>query len=92
MLEAFVAAFAIPKSTSFTSPSKEMRMFCGLTSRWTISIGRPRSSFLRWAYSRAAQTWLTTRRLRSSGMRRPFSRARFWIVRRSRPCTYSMAM
>ena len=37
-------------------------MFCGLTSRCTICIGRPRSSFLRCAYSSAAQTWLTTRR------------------------------
>ena len=32
-------------------------MFCGLTSRCTISMGRPRSSFLRWANSRAEHTW-----------------------------------
>ena len=35
------AAFAMPKSTSFTVPSKVTRMFCGLTSRWTISSGTP---------------------------------------------------
>ena len=29
------AAFAMPKSMSFTSPSNETRTFCGETSRWT---------------------------------------------------------
>ena len=60
VVEALLAALAMPKSVSFTSPSNEMRMFCGLMSRWTISMGWPLSSFLRCAYSRAAQTLLTT--------------------------------
>ena len=34
----------MPKSTTFTLPSKDTRMFCGETSRWTMSSGRPCSS------------------------------------------------
>ncbi len=38
-------ALAMPKSAIFTAPSNESRMFCGLTSRWTMSSGCPASSF-----------------------------------------------
>ncbi len=37
-------AFAIPKSMSFAMPLVLTRMLCGLTSRWTISSGRPDGS------------------------------------------------
>ncbi len=36
--------FTMPKSTSFTAPSYETRMFCGLMSRWTRFSGRPSGS------------------------------------------------
>ena len=42
--ESLPAAFAMPKSMSFTSPSKDTMMFCGLTSRWTMETGLPPSS------------------------------------------------
>ncbi len=38
---AWSAAFAMPKSTTFTPPSKVTRMFCGETSRWTMPSGLP---------------------------------------------------
>ena len=38
-------ALAMPKSAIFTAPSNDSRMFCGLTSRWTMSSGCPASSF-----------------------------------------------
>ncbi len=38
------AAFAIPKSMSFASPSYDTSTFCGLTSRWTSPIGFPWAS------------------------------------------------
>ena len=46
VLEAFEAALAIPKSQSLTSPSYEMRMFCGETSRCTMLSSWPSAS--RW--------------------------------------------
>ncbi len=42
-------ARAMPKSTSFTIPSHETRMFCGETSRWTMPSASPYSSVLRCA-------------------------------------------
>ena len=36
-----VAAFAMPKSISFTVPAVPRRMFCGLTSRCTRPSGAP---------------------------------------------------
>ena len=32
-------ALAMPKSVSFTAPSKETRTLCGVTSRWTRPSG-----------------------------------------------------
>jgi len=44
VIDALSTALAMPKSTSFTEPSKPMRMFCGEMSRWTTFSGRPESS------------------------------------------------
>ena len=49
VLEFLLAALATPKSMSFTRPSKEIKMFCGLTSRWTKPSSRPAWSRLLWA-------------------------------------------
>ena len=38
---AWSAALAMPKSTTFTWPSNDTRMFCGEMSRWTMFSGRP---------------------------------------------------
>ena len=59
------SARAMPKSVSFTSPSREMRTLCGVTSRWT------RPGIARWtapsARSRAQAMWTAT----PMGRRRP---------------------
>ena len=41
VLVTFPVALAMPKSMTFTSPSKEMRTFWGDTSRWTTFSSRP---------------------------------------------------
>ncbi len=55
------SALAMPKSISFTAPSKEISTFCGLTSRWMMFSGVPLWSFLVCAYSSALQTSRITR-------------------------------
>jgi hypothetical protein len=73
-------ARAMPKSATFTCPFVPMRMFAGLTSRWTSPAP--------WANASAAATSLATSAacLLVSG---PLERRMSASVR---PCTYSMAM
>ena len=40
---------ATPKSMTFTSPSREIMMFCGERSRWTTPSGLPSLSESVWA-------------------------------------------
>ncbi len=49
-------AFAMPKSTIFTSPVKVTTMFCGEISRCTMLSGLPLRSRLSCAYARPAAT------------------------------------
>ncbi|HEY8427887.1 MAG TPA: hypothetical protein VIL20_05910, partial [Sandaracinaceae bacterium] len=86
------SALAMPKSHSFTSPSKEISTFDGETSRCTMPRGRPSSSVARCAKSSAASTSRTTKSANSAGsaMRRRLSARSSWS--RSKPSTYSIAM
>lgn len=85
-------AFAMPKSVSFTSPSKLTSTFCGETSRWTIASQRPSSSRFVWAYARPRRSpdsrWTTT----STGRPRPAGAARWSSSAASTPWTHSITM
>ena len=74
------SARAIPKSATFTRPSRVTRMFPGLTSRWT----KPRSC----AAASARAAWATSRAAARGGS----APLRRMIVARSSPSTSSMTM
>ena len=87
-----LSALAIPKSISFTSPSKLTSTFCGETSRCTMPSGLPCASRLRCAWSSASQTSATIKQTWGSGIASCRLRKRSISCRKSRPETYSMAM
>ena len=86
------AAFAIPKSVSFTTPSVEIMMFLGETSRWTTLSRFPLLSAFRCAYSSARQTRLMMNAAMSTGTLRFSSKCRFMNSWRFTPSMNSMAM
>ena len=75
-----LAARAMPKSMTFTSPGGVIMMFPGLTSRWTIPAA--------WAKDRAEATCAAISAARS-GMRWP---SVFRTSASVLPATYSMTM
>ncbi len=85
-------ALAMPKSATFTSPSRDKSTFCGLTSRCTTPSGRFASSRRRWAWSSPLATSAQTYTPVSMGSGAPVLRARPSRVARSGPFTYSIAM
>ncbi len=90
--EDLLAALAMPKSTSFTTPSPRTMMFCGLTSRWTMLSGFPRTSLALCAWSSPSAASKQTRTDTWNGRPTPALAAAYHSLERSSPGTYSMAM
>ena len=84
------AARAMPKSATRAMPSTPMRMFCGETSRCTISSDFPCSLVASWAACRPYSTSDAMRAVTSSGSGSPLSRAAISSLWSETPCTYSI--
>ena len=86
------AALAMPKSTTFVTPSGRTMTFVGLTSRCTMRIGSPSVpvAVCAWARPRAASR--TTEAENHSGTASPAFFAPRMICPRCAPAMYSIAM